>query len=182
VAAPFAGCTENKATGKKIFTLGMTRNEEIALGSEAAPGFTKEYGGKVPSEPLQQYVSNIGHKMAKETEDKNPSLPWEFTLLNTDVVNAFALPGGKVFFTRGLAEKLTDESQMAGVMGHEIGHVTAQHGAQRIASQTAFNVGMIATAVAVGVSGNNDVKNIGAVRHTRACHRRQCRAPQVRTR
>src|SRR5262249_8834355 len=136
--AALTGCTKNVATGKRIFTLGMSRDQEIALGSQAAPQFTQEFGGKVPSPALQQYVSNIGQKMAKETEAQNPTLPWEFTLLNMTVVNAFALPGGKVFFTRGLAEKLTTEAQMAGVMGHEIGHVTAQHGSQRIASQTAM--------------------------------------------
>ena len=160
---PLAGCSKNEATGKNIFTLGMSRDQEIALGSQAAPEFTKEYGGKVENAALQQYVSNIGQKMARETEANNPGLPWEFTLLNTDVVNAFALPGGKVFFTRGLAEQLTNEAQMAGVIGHEIGHVTARHGAQRIASQTAFNVGMVAAAVAVGVSDDDTVRNVGAI-------------------
>src|ERR1044071_9115338 len=108
--APLSACTTNEATGKRIFTLGMSRDQEIALGSEAAPEFTQEFGGKVNHPGLQQYVSTIGQKMAKETEAQNPSLPWEFTLLNTDVVNAFALPGGKVFFTRALAEKLTSEA------------------------------------------------------------------------
>src|SRR5437899_301026 len=100
--APLAACTKNIATGKSIFTLGMSREQEIAMGAQAAPQFTQEYGGKVEHPALQQYVTGIGLKMAKETEGQNPSLPWEFTLLNTDVVNAFALPGGKVFFTRGL--------------------------------------------------------------------------------
>lgn len=163
LCAGISGCTTNAATGKKILTLGMTRSEEISLGAQAAPEFTKEYGGKVENSQLQQYVTNIGSKMAAKTEAQNPTLPWEFTLLNTEVVNAFALPGGKVFFTRGLAEQLTNEAQMAGVLGHEIGHVTAQHGAQRIASQTAFNVGMVAAAVVVGVSGNEQVQKYGAL-------------------
>lgn len=156
-----AGCSQNAATGKNILTFGMSRDQEIALGSEAQPLMVTEYGGKVEDPALQQYVTNIGAKMAKETEAQNPSLPWEFTLLNTDVVNAFALPGGKVFFTRGLAERLTTEAQMAGVLGHEIGHVTAQHGAQRIASQTLFNGAMAVGAVVVSTSSNDKVKQYG---------------------
>ena len=158
-----AGCTKNAATGKTIFTLGMSRSQEISLGAEAAPQFTTEYGGKVENAALQQYVTNIGLKMAKETESQNPSLPWEFTLLNTDVVNAFALPGGKVFFTRGLAAKLTSEAQMAGVIGHEIGHVTAQHAAQRIASSTAFATGLAVGAAVVSNSGNQRIQQYGAL-------------------
>lgn len=156
-------CTKNEATGKRIFTLGMSRDQEIALGSQSAPQFTQEYGGKVENAALQQYVTGIGLKMAKETEAQNPSLPWEFTLLNTDVVNAFALPGGKVFFTRALAERLTTEAQMAGVIGHEIGHVTAQHAAQRIASQTALEAGITATAAVVDNSGNQRIQQFGAL-------------------
>jgi predicted Zn-dependent protease len=161
LAATAGGCSKNAATGKNILTLGMSRDQEIALGSEAAPEFTKEFGGKVESPRLQKYVSDIGAKMAAQSEGQNPTLPWEFTLLNTDVVNAFALPGGKVFFTRGLAEKLTTEAQMAGVMGHEIGHVTAQHGAQRIASTTLFNAGVAVGAVVVTSSDNQRVRQIG---------------------
>lgn len=156
-----SGCSKNAATGKNIFTLGMSRDQEISLGSQAMPDVIKEYNGKVDNPRLQQYVSGIGAKLAKETESNNPTLPWEFTLLNTDVVNAFALPGGKVFFTRGLAERLTSEAQMAGVLGHEIGHVTAQHGAQRIASQTLFNAGVAVGAVVVDSSGNDRVQKIG---------------------
>jgi predicted Zn-dependent protease len=156
-----SACTTNPATGKRIYTLGMTRDQEIKLGAEAAPEFTKEYGGKVENPALQQYVTGIGTRLAKETEAQNPSLPWEFTLLNTDTVNAFALPGGKVFFTRGLAEKLTSEAQMAGVLGHEIGHVTAQHAAQRIASATTLQGALAVGAAVVSTSSNSRVQQIG---------------------
>jgi predicted Zn-dependent protease len=155
-----AACTTNLATGKRTFTL-LSRDEEVALGAEAAPQFTTEYGGKVPDDRLQQYVTGIGKKMAAETEGDNPSLPWEFTLLNTDVINAFALPGGKVFFTRGLAKELTNEAQMAGVLGHEIGHVTARHANQRISSQLLFNAGLAVSAVVVEASGNRRAQQIG---------------------
>jgi predicted Zn-dependent protease len=155
------GCSTNPATGEKIFTLGISRDQEIQIGAAAAPEFTQQFGGEVPDQQLQQYVQNIGRKMAAETEAENPSLPWEFTLLNTDVINAFALPGGKVFFTRGLAEELTSEAQMAGVLGHEIGHVTARHGAQRIASQTVFSAGLEIGAAVVGAGGGRTAAAIG---------------------
>jgi len=153
------GCETNPATGKTILTL-MSRDKEIALGNEAGPQFTEEYGGEVATPELQQYVARIGQKLAAETEAENPALPWKFTLLNSPVVNAFALPGGKVFFSRGLAEQLTSEAQMAGVIGHEVGHVTAQHGNQRISQQLVFNVGLGVTAVVVGASGGDKAKEV----------------------
>ncbi|MFM9996712.1 MAG: M48 family metalloprotease [Phycisphaerales bacterium] len=162
LTAPLGGCSTNAATGRSVLTL-MSRSEEIKIGSDAAPGFTQEFGGKVAHPGLQQYVADIGRKMAAETESYNPTLPWEFTLLDSDVVNAFALPGGKVFITRGLAKELTSEAQIAGVIGHEIGHVTAQHGNQRISSQMLFNVGLVATAVVVSASDNKTVQDVGAV-------------------
>ena len=122
------GCVKNAATGKSIFTMGMPASQQIALGAQAAPEFTKQYGGAVKDAQACAYVNEVGKKLAAQTEGNNPSLPWEFTFLNSDVVNAFALPGGKVFFTRGLASRLTSEAQLAGVIGHEVGHVTAEHG------------------------------------------------------
>ncbi len=156
-----SGCSTNEATGKKIFTLGMSREQEIQIGAQAGPEFTAQFGGAVESPALQQYVTNIGKRMAAETEGDNPTLPWEFTLLNTDVVNAFALPGGRVFFTRGLAKDLTSEAQMAGVLGHEIGHVTARHGAQRIASRTALSGVLQVSAAVVGASGSQTAQTVG---------------------
>ncbi len=135
-AAAFVGtlvaCSVNPATGKRQFNA-LSRDEEIAMGVSEGPKFTAEFGGAVPDAQLQAYVTNIGKALAAKTEGENPSLPWTFTLLNTDDINAFALPGGKVFFTRGLAERLTSEAQMAGVLGHECGHVTARHTNDRMA-------------------------------------------------
>jgi predicted Zn-dependent protease len=148
-----AGCanTTNAATGKKFYNT-MTPQQEAELGAKAAPGVAQEYGGAVNNAQLQQYVRTIGLKMAKETESYYPTLNWEFTLLNSPVINAFSLPGGKVFITRGLAERLTNEAQMAGVLGHEIGHVTAQHVAQQITEQTKLNVLSAVAGVVVAAS------------------------------
>ncbi|MCC6971345.1 MAG: M48 family metalloprotease [Phycisphaerales bacterium] len=130
------GCETNAATGRSQL-LAMSRDEEIKLGTELSPEFIREGGGSLASPELQAYVANIGRRLAEQTEADNPSLPWEFTLLDSDVINAFAMPGGKVFFSRGLAEKMTNEAQMAFVLGHEIGHVTGKHTNARFAKQAA---------------------------------------------
>ena len=148
------GCTTNPATGKKSFTL-YSWEEEKQMGAEAAAGLAAEFGGEVESAIPSDYVAEVGMKLVAGIEDGVPPLDWEFTLLNTSVINAFALPGGKVFFTRGLAEQLSDEAEMAGVLGHEIGHVTARHGNQRISKQIGFNVGLALGAVAVGVADDD---------------------------
>lgn len=145
------GCSTNEATGKRIFTV-MSMDQELALGAEAAPQFTAEYGGSVPDAQLAQYVTTIGTSMAVYAEGGYDEIPWTFTLLNSPVINAFALPGGKVFFSRGLAEKLTSEAEMAGVIGHEIGHVTAQHGNQRMSSGTLLNAILTGATIVAGTS------------------------------
>ncbi|MBZ0173632.1 MAG: M48 family metallopeptidase [Phycisphaerales bacterium] len=149
------GCTTNAATGESRLAIGyMSTSQQIALGEDAMPALTKEYGGETPSVSLQGYVTEVGAKMARKTEAENPSLPWEFTLLDSPVINAFALPGGKVFMSRGLAEKMTNEAQLAGVLGHEIGHVTAEHIAERVQTQTgtAVLVQVLSTAAGMGDS------------------------------
>lgn len=127
-------CSTNPATGSYEFNM-LSRDQEIAMGMEAAPQFAQEFGGGVTDPTLQAYVRRIGADLAAKTEGDNPSLPWEFTLLNSKEINAFALPGGKIFFTRGLAERLTSEAEMAGVLGHEVGHVTARHANAGMARQ-----------------------------------------------
>lgn len=148
------GCTTNPATGKQSFTL-YSWEDEKQMGTEAAAGLAEQFGGEVEATLPSEYVRTVGMKLVTGIESGVPNLDWEFTLLNTDVINAFALPGGKVFFTRGLAAKLSDEAEMAGVLGHEIGHVTARHGNQRISKQIGFNALLVGTAVAVGVADND---------------------------
>lgn len=140
VLATQQACTTNAATGRSQFNL-MSRSQEIAMGEGAAPQLTEEYGGSVASERVTSYVRAIGEELAQHTEADYPSLPWEFTVLDSDVINAFALPGGKVFISRALAEKLTNEAQLASILGHEIGHVTAQHVDERMSRQFGLAVG-----------------------------------------
>ncbi len=151
-----AGCSTNPATGRSQLSF-YDRDWEINIGQQAAPGMVTEFGGEVKDADLRAYVSDIGTRVSKHTEADNPSLPWTFTLLDSDVINAFALPGGKVFFSRGLAAKMTNEAQMAGVLGHEIGHVTARHTAERVSQSTLLEGAVQVAGVAAENYGGSGV-------------------------
>ncbi len=153
LVAPLVGCVTNAATGNSQLNA-LSREEEIQLGTEAGPQLAQEYGGAISNPGVQAYVTEIGMKLASFTEADYPSLPWEFTVLDSDVINAFSLPGGKVYLSRGLAEKFTNEAQLAGVLGHEIGHVVAEHVDKRIASQTGWTIGAAVAGVVAGQSGS----------------------------
>ncbi|MCA9311560.1 MAG: M48 family metalloprotease [Phycisphaerales bacterium] len=156
-ACEMVGCTTNAATGRSQFNL-LSRSEEIALGEQSMEELIAGYGGRVSSPALQEYVASIGRQLASKTEADYPSLPWEFTFLDSKVINAFALPGGKVFMSRGLAEKMTTEAQLAGVLGHEVGHVTAEHADKHISRQLLLQG--LATAGAV-VAGTQESELMG---------------------
>ncbi|GAB4554469.1 MAG: hypothetical protein Tsb0013_17120 [Phycisphaerales bacterium] len=149
MALPMVGCSTNAATGRMQFNT-LSREQEISLGEEAMPELIAGYGGEVQDERLRNYVRSIGMEIALSTEDEFRDIPWEFTLLDSDIVNAFALPGGKVFISRGLMARMTNESQLAAVLGHEIGHVTAEHADQQITRQMIVQGIAIGAAVAAG--------------------------------
>jgi len=149
------GCTTNPTTGRSQFNT-LSRADEIKIGTDALPGLTQEYGGKVSNLELENYFTSLGKQLAATTEADNPSLPWEFTLLDSDVINAFALPGGKVFVSRGLAEKMDNEAQLASVVGHEIGHVTARHTSERMSQQIGAGIAAALAGVIVGGVTDND--------------------------
>ena len=145
------GCKVNEATGERQWNL-LSTEQEIALGAEAEPQFIEQNGGVIPAPEVRQYVSNLGRQLAAKSEQ--PDLPWEFHVLNTDVINAFALPGGKVFITRGLLSKMNNEAQLAGVLGHEIGHVTAEHTDQRMSY--AYGVQIAAAGLGVAAQATDE--------------------------
>lgn len=149
VLALATGCTTNPATGRAQLNY-LSTEDEIALGEEAMPQLVQEYGGEVQSEELRSYVTGVGMRLARKTEADYPDLPWEFTVLDSDVINAFALPGGKVFISRGLMQQFTNEAQLAAVLGHEIGHVVAQHIDERISRQMGVEVLAQVAGAAVG--------------------------------
>src|SRR5512141_3131209 len=137
-AALAAGCATNPVTGKSQLSL-ISESQEIQMGREAAQQ-TLQQIGEVKDPGLQAYVSRIGKELAARTE--RPQLPWEFHVVNDASVNAFALPGGFIFVTRGLLTHINNEAELATVVGHEIGHVTARHSVQQISKAQLATLGL----------------------------------------
>lgn len=127
--------TYNPVTGEEQY-ISLTPRQEIALGLQAAPQMIDQHGGLYPEQGLQDYLDEVGRRLVQSTVAAETEWEYDFHLLrDPETINAFALPGGQVFITAALYQKLTTEGQLAGVLGHEIGHVVARHGAQRIAKQ-----------------------------------------------
>jgi predicted Zn-dependent protease len=144
LALTFA-CATNPVTGRRELNL-MSEAQEISLGQESDPQIRQEMG--VYDDPaLLAYVNDIGLRMAKASE--RPNLPWHFTVVDQPAINAFAVPGGFIYFTRGILPFLDSEAELAGVMGHEIGHVTARHSAQQYTRAVGGQVGLAALGVFV---------------------------------
>jgi beta-barrel assembly-enhancing protease len=112
----------------------MSVQDEIMMGLQAAPEMAQQFGGLYQDESAQQLVDTIGQKLVAQSEAAQSDYQFDFHLLaDPETVNAFALPGGQIFITAALYERLQTEGQLAGVLGHEIGHVVARHSAERIA-------------------------------------------------
>src|SRR5256885_6295062 len=138
-----AACATNPATGERQLSF-MSEEKEIALGQENDAQVRQEMGS-YDDRVLQDYVTTVGLKLAMVAE--RPGLPWHFTVADVPAVNAFALPGGYIYITRGILPFLDDESQLAGVLGHEIGHVTGRHAASQYSKSVASQVGLIAASI-----------------------------------
>jgi predicted Zn-dependent protease len=138
LALGFGGCSVNPATGKRQIAL-ISEQQEIAMGLESAKGAEAQYG-RYPDDELQAYVSEIGQRLAAASE--RPQLPWSFTVIDDPTVNAFALPGGQIFVTRGILTHFNSEAELASVLGHEIGHVTARHSVEQLSTQQLASLGL----------------------------------------
>jgi predicted Zn-dependent protease len=145
VIACAAACATNPVTGRRELSF-MSEAQEISIAQEADPQIKQEMG--IYNDPdLQEYVSGIGMRLAKVSE--RPNLPWRFTVVDVPAVNAFAVPGGGIYVTRGIMPFLDSEAELAGVLGHEIGHVTARHSAQQYTRQITGQVGLLALGIFV---------------------------------
>lgn len=133
-AVLIAGCATNPVTGKSQLSL-ISEDQEIQMGREAAAQVQQSIGF-VDNPSLQQYVARVGKEIAAKTE--RPNLPWEFHVVDDPSVNAFALPGGFIFVTRGLMTHMNNEAELATVLGHEIGHVTARHSVSQMSQQELY--------------------------------------------
>jgi len=138
VAAVIA-CATNPATGKKQFML-VSEAQEIAMGKEADQEAVAAYG-LYPDPGIQAYVNDLGQRLAAKSE--RPGLPWSFKVVDDPAVNAFALPGGYIYVTRGIMAHLGSEAELAGVVGHEIGHVTGRHSASQLSKQQLAMGGLV---------------------------------------
>ena len=124
-----SGCSVNPATGDEKFTAFMSPEEERRIGAQEHPKLVEAFGGLYDDPALQRYVARLGRLVQQTSEQPEP--PFTFVILDSPEVNAFALPGGYVHVTRGLMALADDEAELAGVIAHEIGHVTARHSAER---------------------------------------------------
>lgn len=133
-----AACTVNPVTGARELSL-IGQNQEIQIGRDADQDISASLG--IYDDPeLQRWIQELGEAMAQLSE--RPSLPWTFRILDDPVVNAFALPGGYVYFTRGILAHFSSEAELAGVLGHEIGHVTARHGVRQVSRAQLAQLGL----------------------------------------
>ena len=134
----FSGCAMNPATGERQLVL-FSEAQEIEMGRQADQGIQRQYG-VYDDDELTEYVQDLGTELARTSE--RPDLPWTFRVLDDPVVNAFALPGGYIYITRGILAHLASEAELAGVIGHEIGHVTGRHGVERMSQAQLAGLGL----------------------------------------
>jgi predicted Zn-dependent protease len=145
----FSSSSTNGVTGE-VQRVSITPEQEVALGLQSAPQMLEQFGGEVdPAHPVSRYVEAVGQRIVHETAARATPYRFDFHVLrDPETVNAFALPGGPVSVTVGLLRRLDSEAELAGVLGHEIGHVVARHGAEHLAkqqlSQTLAGAGVIA--------------------------------------
>ena len=149
----------NEYTGRTQ-AISITTEQEIAIGIQSAPQMAQQHGGLYPNNQYQAFVDEVGNKLVNNSIAKETPYQYEFHLLaDRKTINAFALPGGQIFITYALFSQLENEDQLAGVLGHEIGHVLGRHSAERIA-ETEFWQGM-ATAGSVGADVGGIVQQFG---------------------
>jgi predicted Zn-dependent protease len=156
LAGALAGCAANPVTGESDFVL-MTEDEEIAIGRENHPKILEKYG-RYDAPGLQAYVQQVCDRLGANSHRAN--LIYRCTVLDSDEVNAFALPGGYVYITRGLLAYLNSEAELAAVLGHEIGHVTARHAVRQQSAATATGILASVIAAGTGVQGSGDLLNV----------------------
>ena len=147
-----AGCAVNPATGERQFSL-ISEAQEIQMGREYDPQIAASMGIYTDQE-LSDYVNDLGQRLAEASE--RPDLPWTFRVVDDAAVNAFAVPGGFIYLTRGILAQFASEAELAGVLGHEIGHVTARHSVSQLSRQQ-LQQGLLG----VGMVFSEDVRRFG---------------------
>lgn len=151
----YFGTTQNNPITGETQHISITPEQEIALGLQAAPEMESQFGGEDSNTDDQALVDQVGNKVLQGSSAGNSPYQFDFHLLaDPQTINAFALPGGQVFITRALYDKLQTEGELAGVLGHEIGHVIARHSAEQIA-KAQLTEGLTGAAVLASYDPNN---------------------------
>ena len=154
-ALGLCGCMQtNVATGRSSFTGGASPEDDVAAGREQHPQILEAFGGEYDDRRVSSYVRQLGARLTIHTEYR---YPYQFTVLNSPIVNAFALPGGYVYISRGLLAIASNEAELAGVLAHELGHVVARHSAERQGASQIAGIGILLGALgaqALGLPGN----------------------------
>lgn len=159
----FTATQENPVTGEKQHVK-LNVKDEIALGMQAAPEMAQQFGGPSANKEGQALVEKVGNAIVEKSDAKKGGYPFEFHLLDDDqTVNAFALPGGQVFITDALFDKLDTEGELAGVLAHEITHVVGRHGAEHMAKQ-----GLQQGLMGAGVIATSDPNSPGSMQRNAA--------------
>jgi len=143
-------CAQNPVSGNPNFVT-MSESQEVQVGRQEDVKVRQQYG-VYDDKALQKYVNDVGQRLAKESH--RPALQYTFTVVDSPEINAFALPGGYIYITRGIMSYLNSEAELAGVIGHEIGHVTARHSVQQMSAATAAGVGATLLEIFVPVLRN----------------------------
>ncbi len=125
----FNGCGVNPVTGKTELQL-ISDSEEVSLGEATRKQAETEFGGIFDNEEIQQYISYVGQKLARVSH--RPNFKYTFKVVNSKILNAFAIPGGYIYITKGLLSRLEKESQLAAVLAHEVAHIGARHSARML--------------------------------------------------
>lgn len=162
ILAALSGCTTNPATGESVFTGGMDTAQEISIGREQHPQIIRAFGGEYGSPELRRYVDSVGQLLARTVERRG--FKYTFTVLNSGIVNAFALPGGYIYISRGLLALAENEAEVAGVLAHELGHINALHHGRRQGSETIAGLLIAGVGIAAGVAGvgSNQIGQLGS--------------------
>ncbi len=149
-----SACAVNPVSGGKDLVF-MSEDQELELGRTLHPRILKQYGGEYENLALRAYVNELGNKLAEKSHRNH--LIYHFTVLDSPQINAFALPGGYVYVTRGIMAYMRSEAELAGVIGHEIGHVTARHGVRQHTQGTLVS---LLAAVASRAAGNRYLNDL----------------------
>ncbi|MFP4140067.1 MAG: M48 family metalloprotease [Phycisphaerae bacterium] len=136
----------------------ISREQEIAMGREAAPKFTEEFGGELKDVALQDYVTTVGKTVAAKSDRE---MPYTFTIVRSDVPNAFALPGGPIFLTAGLMARMENERELAAVLGHEVAHIANRHNVKQLEKQMGAMLLIEVAKIAVGEENAGATEQVG---------------------